>query len=122
MQSVVSTVYAKKAHTLWYQSVGYSRNNVLDFAIYTGATDDKKTTDLGQKVVLKLMEQYRGKGHCLFIDNFYTSPSLLLALLDQGTYCTGTVCTNRKGFPKQLPLIDMVEGSKGCLCAYYHAQ
>ena len=75
---------------------------VLDFSVYTGATDDKKTTNLGQKVVLKLMEQYRGKGHCLFIDNFYTSPSLLLALLDQGTYCTGTVRIIRKGFPKQL--------------------
>ena len=64
--------------------------------------NDTKTTDLGHKVVLKLMEQYKGKGHCLFIDNFYTSPSLLLALLDQVTYCTGTVRTIRKGFPKQL--------------------
>ena len=75
---------------------------VLDFAIYTGAVDGKKTANLGQTVVLKLMEQYRGKGHCLFVDNFYTSPSLLLELLDQGTYCTGTVRANRKGFPKQL--------------------
>ena len=77
---------------------------VLDFTIYTGATEstDGKKTNLGQKVVLKLMEQYRGKGHCLFVDNFYTSPSLLLELLDQGTFCTGTVRTNRKGFPKQL--------------------
>ena len=75
---------------------------VLDFAVYTGATDGKKAKNLGQRVVLKLMEQYQGIGHCLFIDNFYTSPSLLLKLLEQGTFCTGTVRTNRKGFPKQL--------------------
>jgi len=25
---------------------------------------------LGQKVVMALMEQYQGIGHCLFIDNF----------------------------------------------------
>ena len=48
------------------------------------------------------MEQHKDKGHYLFIDNFYTSPSLLLALLDQVTYCTGMVRTIRKGFPKQL--------------------
>jgi len=43
--------------------------------IYTGATDNDKKTPLGQKVVLMLMEQYQGKGHCLFIDSFYTSPA-----------------------------------------------
>ena len=72
---------------------------VLDFAVYTGATDKDTKTNLGQKVVVKLMEH---KGHCVFVDNFCTSPSLLLELLKQGTYCTGTVRTNRKGFPKQL--------------------
>lgn len=41
---------------------------------------------------------------CLFIDNFYTSPSVLLELLEEGTYCTGTVRTNRKNFPKALKL------------------
>ena len=51
---------------------------------------------------MKLIEQYQRKGHCLFIDNFYTSPTLLLDLHDLGTYCTGTVQTNRKVFPKAL--------------------
>ena len=48
---------------------------------------------------MKLMEPLQGKGHCHFIDKFYTSPSLLLDLLDLGTYCTVTVRTN---FPHDL--------------------
>lgn len=78
---------------------------VLDFQVYTGASDGEKTDKsigLGHKVVMQLMEAYQGKGHCLFIDNFYTSPALLLELLDKGTYCTGTVRTNRRNFPDAL--------------------
>lgn len=44
---------------------------------------------------------YRMKGHCLFIDNFYTSPRLLKDLLRAGTYCTATIRANRKPFPKK---------------------
>lgn len=54
---------------------------------------------MGYRVCIDLME---GKGHCLFIENFYTGPRLLLDLLELGTYCVGTVRTNRKGFPKAL--------------------
>ena len=81
-----------------------SSGYVLDFQVYTSASDEKtgKRVSLGHKVVMKLMEPLQGKGHCLFIDNFYTSPSLLLDLLDLGTYCTGTVRTNRKNFPRDL--------------------
>ena len=42
------------------------------------------------------------KNHLLYVDNFYTSAELLLDLLDIGVYCTGTVRTNRKHFPKEL--------------------
>ena len=57
---------------------------------------------LGYRVVMKLIEQYQGKGHCVFIDNYYTSSQLLLDLLARSTYCAGTVKTNRKDFPVQL--------------------
>ena len=51
---------------------------------------------------MDLIEQYKMKGHCLFIDNFYTSPKLLHDLLVAQTYCTGTIQSNRKNFPKEL--------------------
>lgn len=39
--------------------------------------------------------------HCndyrLFFDNFFTSPTLVLQLLEKGIYCTGTVRSNRVG-------------------------
>ena len=50
---------------------------VLCFQVYTGA--NSKTTrekGLGYRVVMDLIEHYKMKGHCLFIDNFYTSPLL----------------------------------------------
>jgi len=40
---------------------------------------------------MKLVEPLQGKDHCLFVDNFYMSLSLLLDLLYLGTYCAGTI-------------------------------
>ena len=48
------------------------------------------------------MEKYKKKGHSLYIDNFYTNPQLLLDLLKEDTFCTGTVRPNRKNFPKEV--------------------
>ena len=80
---------------------------VLCFQVYTGTVASAgKSAGLGYRVVMDLMENYRMKGHCLFIDNFYTSPMLLRDLLCAGTYCTGTVRANRKDFPKEVILIE----------------
>ena len=62
----------------------------------------EKLSGLGHRVVMDLMENYRMKGHCLFINNFYISPKLLRDLLHAGTYCTGTIRANRKDFPKEV--------------------
>ena len=76
---------------------------VLCFQVYTGAVEGAgKSAGLGYRVVTDLIENNRMKGHCLFIDNFYTSPRLLRDLLRAGTYCTGTVRANRKDFPKEV--------------------
>jgi len=58
------------------------------------------------------MEQYQGKGHCVFVDNFYTSPELFIDMLSLGTYCAGTIKTSRKEFPVQLiPNVTMAPGN-----------
>ena len=105
MSSVLPSVYSQKATRfgikVWVNSeakTGY----VLCFQVYTGATGNGKSGGLGYRVVMDLMESYRMKGHCLFIDNFYTSPKLLRDLLLAGTYCTGTIKANRKNFPKEV--------------------
>ena len=76
---------------------------VIGFQIYTGKTSSENTSKgLGYRVVMDLMEPYQGKGHRLFIDNFYTSPALVYDLLQKGTFSAGTIRTNRKQFPNEL--------------------
>ena len=43
-----------------------------------------------------------GKHHHIYIDNFFSSVSLLHNLLSDGIYCTGTALTNRRNFPPDL--------------------
>ena len=40
------------------------------------------------------------KGHCMYMDSFYTSPELYEELVFHSTYACGTLCQNRKGQPK----------------------
>lgn len=85
---------------------------VLTFQVYTGAMT-RETGDegrsLGHRVVMNLMEPFLGKGHRLFVDNFYSSIPLFLDLLSKNTYATGTIVSNRKYFPQGL------KDLKGCL-------
>ena len=37
------------------------------------------------------MENCEEKGPCLFINNYYTSPQLLIDLLEKNVYCAGTI-------------------------------
>ena len=75
---------------------------VLDFIVYTGAeTEMDHIPDLGASgsIVVTLMQQYLNKGHSLFTDNYYTSPTLSLYLHDKKTNSCGTVRQNRKHMP-----------------------
>ncbi|KAG0410356.1 hypothetical protein HPB47_012529 [Ixodes persulcatus] len=54
---------------------------------------------MGTRVVLKLLEPLLGKGYCVTIDNFYTSPELVDALIKNCTDVYGTVRANRKEMP-----------------------
>ena len=42
------------------------------------------------------------KGHILFTDNYYTSPSLATHLLQNSTHLCGTVRSNRKFYCKEM--------------------
>ena len=54
---------------------------------------------LGESVVLSLCQKLKDR-HCfVFFDNFFTSPALLLKLLEMGIYMTGIVSANRKNMP-----------------------
>ena len=50
-------------------------------------------------VEMELVAPFQFQCYELFIDNFYSSPSLFDALLKVGIRATGTLCTNCAGVP-----------------------
>ena len=52
-------------------------------------------------VVLRLLEGLEGRGHHVYMDNFYSSPSLYKDLKDKGIGACGIVRLNRKGMPNE---------------------
>ncbi|CAH1973304.1 unnamed protein product [Acanthoscelides obtectus] len=77
---------------------------VLDFIIYCGKdtnikAEDKNNLGTTGAVVAKLLEPYLNKGHPLYTDNFYTSPTLSTFLLQHKTNSCGTVRQNRQHMP-----------------------
>ena len=54
---------------------------------------------LGESVILSLYQKLKDT-HCfVFFDNFFTSPALLVKLLEMGIYVTGTVRANQNNMP-----------------------
>lgn len=66
-----------------------------------------------QKVVDHLLSNFINVGHHLFIDNFYTSVSLVEKLYASKTFCTGTLRQKRKNNPREIELSKL---KKGELC------
>lgn len=79
------------------------RGCVLDMILYTGqGTDIQKNDPLGVSgaVVREMMGSYVGKGHIMYLDNWYTSPMLCQYLHENVTGTCGTVKETRKHMPK----------------------
>ena len=75
---------------------------VLNVIVYTGVETEIDThpeIGLSGSVVLSLMENYLEKNHTLFVDNWFSSPSLFERLLEQKTKVCGTVRKNRGEMP-----------------------
>ncbi|XP_062380314.1 piggyBac transposable element-derived protein 4-like [Sardina pilchardus] len=75
---------------------------VQDLIIYTGSPTDIVNIDglgVSGSVVISMLGDYLGKGHVLYVDNWYSSPTLFLYLMKRRTGACGTVRANRKGMP-----------------------
>lgn len=73
-----------------------------NFHIYTGSDPQTVEHGLASRVVKDLIEPYLDKGYRLYVDNFYSSPSLFQDLYARNTLASGTVIENRKGMPLEL--------------------
>ena len=80
---------------------------VCDFDVYTGKDGDNTETNLGAKVVKRLSRCLAGGNYILFFDNFFSSPRLLLDLLDDGIYACSTFQWWRKGIPEAIKEIKL---------------
>ena len=77
---------------------GYIKKN----QVYTGkGIESRRANDivLCTKVVLELMEKFDGSGLHLYIDNYYTGPTLYQHLYKHGINACGTSSSSRRGFP-----------------------
>ncbi|XP_052401290.1 piggyBac transposable element-derived protein 4-like [Carassius gibelio] len=74
-----------------------------DFFIYEGKLCASQSEGLSYECVMALLdENLLGSGYKLFLDKFYTSPTLFKALLGKNIYACGPVLPSRKGFPEIL--------------------
>lgn len=86
-----------------------SQKYVYDFEVYIGASVKNMVSqagpgeaNTGYEVVLSLMSGLHGRGHMVFMDNFFTSVKLLMTMVEKGTYDTGTMRSNRKDLPQAM--------------------
>ena len=68
------------------------------------------STGVTHGVVLKLIEWLENRGHHVYMDNYYTSPTLFTSLLQLGVGACGTVRINRRGMPKELTAAKLKKG------------
>ena len=52
--------------------------------------------------VSELTRKIQGRGHKLYMDNYFSSPELFKDLAMKQIYCHGTVRPNRNGMPQDL--------------------
>ena len=96
-----------------------------EFQVYTGKKDGQGREDnLGTRVVKDLTRKITAKGHHVYMDNFFSNPTLFEDLGKEGIYCCGTARGTRKGMPETLKNAklknrgDFIIMQKGNLCAW----
>ena len=85
----------------------YTGKNKTDY-YKTAKTLDPKCTPT-TKTVVGLLQSCNlvGKGHHVYLDNYYSSPELFSELHYLETFCCGTVCSLRKNLPIEVTKVKL---------------
>lgn len=83
---------------------------LLRFHVYTGKNDPCSGKGHTVKIVMHLLRDFLGKGHSVFMDNYYNSFVLSSILLRHDTYSTGTLRSNRKHCPPAVTSKHLAKG------------
>ncbi len=97
--------YIRNKPTKWgfkFWIIADTTGYTLDFDLYVGKAVTASDKGLSYDVVMKLIQPFAFQGYKLYFDNFYTSPTLLLDLLNYGFVATGTLNTYRKEVPEEV--------------------
>ena len=78
---------------------------VLKFFVYTGKSNNGESGGATKDIVMNLLEPLLGKGHIVYMDNYYTSPELVAELKLAHTGATGTVRANRRKLPPSIKTV-----------------
>ena len=108
------TKWGFKLWCLCNSSNGYT----IKFSVYRGKSGEVSSKKgLSYDVVMHLIKDYLNQGRTLYVDNFYTSPTLALDLFEFKTHLTGTLDKTRSGVPVEvLTMLEMLsdkETSRG---------
>jgi hypothetical protein len=76
-----------------------SENYLLHFEIYEGKEEEASEQGATYDTVIRMVQPYQDRQLTLFTDNWFTSPTLLLALQQRAIRICGAVNRRRKGMP-----------------------
>lgn len=81
--------------------IGVIMHAIMYCTTYIGKDGSLQSSGKGvtHDIVMQLTEGYQGKNHHLYVDNFYTSPTLFTSLWNASTGACGTLRCNRAGTP-----------------------
>jgi len=76
-----------------------SEDYLFHFEVYEGKEDDPSEMGATYDTVIRMVQPYQNQQLTLFTDNWFTSPTLAVALAERGIRLCGSVNRRRKGMP-----------------------